>query len=255
MKIQVFSDVHNGLNDIRPQDILSNKADLYLDAGDTGEANDTLKFYKNEFWNNKQVVFVAGNHTFYNTIYPETNKFFLKTFKNSTASNITYLNNRYKIFDDVVIIGSTLWTDFKVFDCPASCMKKARWALNDFRYIQITNNLLFTPEYSANLFKTSMSYISRIVKKFKNKKIIVLTHHAPSIKSCLNIYKNDLTSSCFVSNLEDFIQQHTNIVAWVHGHVHNHNDYMIGSTRIISNPIGYRCFNEKSDYKKTIIEL
>lgn len=255
MKIQIFSDVHNGINDIHPEDILSNDADLYLDAGDTGEAEYTVDFYKNEFWKNKQVAFVAGNHTFYHHLYPETNKWFYQRFKNSKRSNITYLNNRYKIFGNVVIIGTTLWTDFKLFDNELLCKLKAKNALNDYYCIQITNRLLFTPDYSANLFKTSMEYIKRITKKYKNKKVVILTHHAPSLQSCLDIYKDDLVSACFASNLEDFILKNPNIVAWVHGHVHNHNDYMIGTTRIISNPYGYAEYGEDSGYKQTFLEI
>lgn len=255
MKIQIFSDVHNGINEIDPKDILSDDADLYLDAGDTGEAEYTVDFYKNDFWKNKQVAFVAGNHTFYNHLYPETNRWFNQNFKNSKRANITYLNNRYKIFGDVVIIGSTLWTDFKLFNNEATCKETAKTALNDYYYIQITNRLLFTPDYSANLFKTSMEYIKRITKKYKNKKVVILTHHAPSIQSCLDIYKDDLESACFASNLENFIKCNPNIVAWVHGHVHNHNDYMIGTTRVISNPVGYATYNEESNYQPTFLEI
>ena len=100
-----------------------------------------------------------------------------------------------------------------------------------------------------------MEYIKRITKKYKNKKVVILTHHAPSIQSCLDIYKDDLESACFASNLENFIKSNPNIVAWVHGHVHNHNDYMIGTTRVISNPVGYVTYGEESNYQPTFLEI
>jgi len=39
--------------------------------------------------------------------------------------------------------------------------------------------------------------------------------------------------------MEDFILDNENIKVWVHGHMHDPVDYMIGETRVLANPRGY----------------
>ncbi len=73
---------------------------------------------------------------------------------------------------------------------------------------------------------------------------IVITHHAPSIRSIPDIYRDDIICSAYASNLESLIEEHRPNL-WLHGHVHNSLDYQIASTRIICNPRGYQNeFNE-----------
>ena len=67
---------------------------------------------------------------------------------------------------------------------------------------------------------------------------LVITHHAPHPRSLDARYAHDGTDPFFASDLTGPITEHEPDV-WVHGHVHKHNDYRIGRTRIVSNPRGY----------------
>ena len=40
-----------------------------------------------------------------------------------------------------------------------------------------------------------------------------------------------------------------NMKLWIHGHVHNNFDYMIGDTRVICNPRGYEMYQENFEFK------
>jgi hypothetical protein len=51
-------------------------------------------------------------------------------------------------------------------------------------------------------------------------------------------YQADLLSCAYASNLEAFILEYQPPL-WVHGHIHQSNDYYIGSTRILANPRAY----------------
>jgi Icc-related predicted phosphoesterase len=51
-------------------------------------------------------------------------------------------------------------------------------------------------------------------------------------------YADSDANCAFVSNLEDLILA-THPVLWVHGHVHDPFDYMVGETRVLANPRGY----------------
>lgn len=66
----------------------------------------------------------------------------------------------------------------------------------------------------------------------------MITHHAPSLRSVPELYKADLLSAAYASNLEGFIES-ANIALWIHGHTHQSQDYPIGNTRILCNPRGY----------------
>ena len=92
---------------------------------------------------------------------------------------------------------------------------------------------LFTTEKE---FKKSLKYIQKLSEQYPNKTIVVITHHAPSIKSIPLKYLNSDLSPAFASNLESFILKHSNIKLWCHGHIHSYNDYKIGDCRIVCNP-------------------
>jgi hypothetical protein len=43
----------------------------------------------------------------------------------------------------------------------------------------------------------------------------------------------------YCSAMDEFVLDHENIRVWLHGHMHDPVDYMIGNTRVLSNPRGY----------------
>lgn len=258
MKIQFFSDAHVDINRIQnPEEFLntSEKVDFFLDAGDTGSFTATNLFYKNKFWEKKNVNFISGNHLGYDSsITLEKaeealrNDFFL-------ANNISFLqNSEKKLSKNLSVLGTTLWTDFNVFNTKENnlkkfCMEKCLKSINDYNQIRFNENCFFSPKQSINLFNISMHFLNKKISQNKNKKFIILTHHAPSLKSCSNTYKDNVISSAFCSNLEDFIEKHSNkILIWIHGHMHNTSSYKIKNTYIFCNPLGYKRFNENSGF-------
>jgi len=84
----------------------------------------------------------------------------------------------------------------------------------------------------------SLKWLKDSLITSKTKKNIVVTHHAPSIKSVSEEHKNDLISAAFASNLEKFIKD-LKPDLWLHGHIHEFSDYYIEKTRVICNPKGY----------------
>lgn len=72
----------------------------------------------------------------------------------------------------------------------------------------------------------------------RTKTNVVITHHAPSIKSIPEKFRNDILSSAYASNLEDFIIEYKPNY-WIHGHIHEPIEYKIGNTTVLCNPCGY----------------
>ena len=55
-------------------------------------------------------------------------------------------------------------------------------------------------------------------------------------------------NGAYSSDLSEFILDNPEIKVWTHGHTHDNFDYMIGSTRIICNPRGYKGYEEQAEH-------
>jgi Icc-related predicted phosphoesterase len=48
----------------------------------------------------------------------------------------------------------------------------------------------------------------------------------------------------YASNLENLILDNPQIHAWIHGHIHQRQDYQIGGCRVVANPRGYQGYEQ-----------
>ena len=113
--------------------------------------------------------------------------------------------------------------------------------MNDYKVIRIGSNYRkMNPDDTLGLHKKSKQFLLDTLPMFKNQKVWVLTHHAPSYRSVHPKYRNSgIANGAYVSNLDDLIFDHPNIKYFSHGHTHESMDYMIGGCRVICNPRGY----------------
>ena len=259
MKLRILSDLHLDINTRMPFNI-KDKEVFTVVCGDVSGY-----YLKTTKWLNKNVkngVFVAGNHILYNKS-GHSLQYQLKQFENSYPldDSISFLNDNYKIVDDIVFVGGTLWTDYSLYGIERKdkYMWYALWYLNDFHYGRINSRknvmkekksqtIMLRPEYCAIMFQHTILTIDKVCRNFPDKKVVVVTHHAPSEKSVPSIRRNDKVTPAFASNLEDFILRHPNIKLWCHGHIHTASDYNIGGCRVICNPRGYAKYNEDAEH-------
>lgn len=232
MRLHILSDLHIEFGDIKLPKVSS---DIIVLAGDIHIGTKGLNWIKNKF-KNKKVIYVLGNHEYYYNIIPELADV-LK--RKSEGTNIHVLENEELIIDNVVFLCCTLWTDFKLYDDTVSAINCSKSMMNDYKLIRVMPGYRYLDTSDViDFHEESFEWLNKKVKEHCDKKIVIVTHNGPSIKSCLPIYKNDLLTASFVSNLEGFIKK-SNISLWIHGHTHNSADYMVGDTRIICNPRGY----------------
>jgi 3',5'-cyclic AMP phosphodiesterase CpdA len=202
-----------------------------------------------------EVIYVAGNHEFYNGSWPKN----LEHIKEETDKfpNITFLELGNKIIDDVVFVGATLWTDMNKGDPLTISM--VQQSMNDFRIVRNSdhNYRRFHPTDAAIQHKKTVAYFKKVIDEHSDKKIVVVGHHAPSRKSIKPRYQNDYhINGAYSTDLEQFILDNPTIVLWTHGHTHDDFDYQIGSTRIVCNPRGYIGIESKADkYSLKYIEI
>lgn len=262
MLIRIQSDLHcefwnaknleDQLNIVIPF-METDKKTIAMVAGDLG------LFHRSEVWLKvlgllskqfKYVIFVAGNHEFYNNdwIY----KFQIRKTKIILPKNVYFLEDQYVSFNNVLFIGATLWTDF---DGDDFVMRTAERGMNDFRIIKYKDGTRFTPEKSIQLFNQSKEFIFKMLSKHKGMKTVVVTHHAPSLLSISPRFKGDILNHAFMSNLTEEILKYKPDL-WNHGHMHSSSDYLIGDTRVINNPYGYKDQEVNPKYDpKLVIEI
>ena len=192
------------------------------------------------------VVYVAGNHEHYGHAIEKT----LRDVKAWAPSNVHFLEREEFVLGDWVFLGTTLWTDLKDND-PLVSWDLARY-MNDFRAISINHSKFTTHKWWAEHFISSR-WLGEKLAEHADKKVFVVTHHAPSFQSISDYYRTERNKNVnhgYFTDLEEFILVHPQIKYWVHGHTHNSADYMIGGTRVLCNPRGYpKTDDENPDFK------
>lgn len=262
MKISLVSDLHL---DCAYQELSG--GDILILAGDICEVRDFQKdfhstrlidakagaykfydFFYKECSKYEQVLYIMGNHEHYSSRYDKT----FETLAGILPSNVSIMENDFKIINGVLFIGTTLWTDFNKSD-PIT-MFDAKQYMSDYRrisYFYKERNFyhkLF-PEKVLAIHHSSKKFIKDTLSKYSEMPVVIITHHAPASLSISEEYKNQFTlNGCYFSDLSDIMLDHDNIRYWVHGHTHNPADYTIGNCRVLSNPRGYVGYEDTSKF-------
>lgn len=239
MLIRILSDIHLEFGDryLIPQQY-GNEYETYLIlAGDIGHWGPDYRSYITRVAERyKRVIVVAGNHEYYRGNYSQIKVEMDKWFW--TLPNCNLLENDIALINGATIYGTTLWTNYN--NTPLD-MLTAKNMMNDFRLISHDDGHPITPEFFVECFNNSKEWLETLLQEHDRKmdgKCIVVTHHAPSFCSISEKYRGHVLNSAFASNLDNLILD-TQPDLWIHGHVHDHFDYMIGKTRIICNSAGY----------------
>jgi len=207
-----------------------------------------------------KVVYVLGNHEHYGNDVQQTR---IELEAKLNYPNLYILDDTTTIVDDVVFVGTTLWTNMN--DEDSLTLYHVKHMMNDFDTIKNSARTLntwgkpakLTPEDTVEFHKKSMDYINHVVSKDADKKYVVVGHHCPSFKSVHPKYANDkIMNGAFASDLDDFIAYRPQIKLWLHGHTHEDFDYVLSSTRIVCNPRGYIGHENRADsFKLKYIEV
>lgn len=232
MKIQLYSDLHIEFESFKAE---CDKADVVVFAGDIEIGVNGIRWL-DSLGIDKPIIYVLGNHEYYKNAYP---RLVSKAKEEIVGNNIFLLENESLTIDGVTFHGCTLWTDFEIFGDPRIAGYECQQVMTDFKKIRKL------PGYSK-LRALDVSLIHRRSRKWLAESLnnssrynVVVTHHAPSLKSVLEKDKADIITSAYVSDMEDFINEHKPAV-WLHGHMHNSSDYLIGNCRVVCNPRGYK---------------
>lgn len=207
-----------------------------------GKGNDQAKRFRSflsqvsgEF---PHVVYVAGNHEFYNGKWCKTIDYLAEECAEYT--NVYYLENQTKEINGVTFIGATLWTDMNAND-PLT-MYHVNDGMTDYQVIRDDSRgyTRLRPAFTVERHRKSVQYIQHVIEGKHDGKFIVVTHHAPTMKSIDPRYANDtLMNGAYASDLSEFILDNPQIKLWTHGHTHIPCCYDVGTTKVACNPRGY----------------
>ena len=226
-------------------------SDLVILAGDINLGTKGIEWIKSTI-TEVPVIYVLGNHEYYKGSYPKT----LNAIRNlASETNVHVLENKAVTIGDVTFHGATLWTDFALLGDSRINGSICQEKMNDYKMIRRD------PSYSKLrsidtyvMHQQSVKWLQSSLEASTTSKNIVVTHHAPSLKSIPNQLKDDILSSAYASNLEPLILQYQPQF-WIHGHIHTPVQYEIGNTKVICNPHGYIDEPYNGFDKKLIIEI
>jgi len=228
MKIQYFSDVHL---EFGPAPVPAILGDVIVAAGDIGVGTEGLEWLARF---DAPVVYVAGNHEFYEHDIDETREAIRAR---ARELGIHYLENETVEFAGVRFVGATLWADFEEGTAPIYA--DAHEFMNDFNLIS-KGERAFSAADARALSETSQRWLSETLADPGDApfaRTVVVTHHAPLPESW-DERRNDIYRPAYCNRLDDLVSRH-DIAAWIHGHVHTRFDYQRHGTRIVCNPRGY----------------
>lgn len=254
MKINLVSDLHLDISKY----LELPGGDVLIIAGDACEARTLVKefhetkvegripggfpcsdFFEFQCAKYNRVFYVMGNHEHYHGKFWKT-----KTeLERVLPTNVSVLENQCEEYNGVVFVGATLWTDMNRSD-PIT-LHAMKDYMNDYRvityqYPQYNTYHKLRPEDTVKMHRESKHYIEQTVRTYADKPVVVITHMGPTHMSINEKYKHEtMSNGAYVSDLSNLILDNPNIKTWVHGHVHDPVNYMVGSTRVLCNPRGY----------------
>lgn len=265
MKLAIASDIHLEFGDC----VFSNDehADVLILAGDVMLADDLHEHPVVELgpgqreYSDKQarvlryrefldrcsreftdVIYIAGNHEFYHGKWVSS----LQDLRDECSKypNVHFLERESVTIMGVTFIGSTLWTSMNSGD--GLTLHSVRDLMSDFHVIRDDSRgyCKLKPATTLNRHRESLQYIREVVYNVREQTpeqpVVVIGHHAPSSQSIAPQYVHQkLMNGAYYTDLSEFILDRPEIKLWVHGHMHDDFDYMIGDCRVVCNPRGY----------------
>lgn len=235
MKLHILSDLHLGVQGMEhPQ----TDADIVVLAGDIARPAQAMAWAQGF---GKPVLYVPGNHEFYGASHAQV---IAELRRLSQGTQVQLLDNRSVTLAGVRFIGSTLWSDFRIFaneEQRQQAMAEAQRFMRDFSRIRMgpePGDPLFTPQDAAALYDANLPWLRQALAQPFDGPTVVITHHAPTLHSIHPRFAGSPLNAIFVSDAEQLVAA-SGARLWIHGHTHDSFDYQVQGTRVLCNPRGY----------------
>lgn len=251
MRVQYASDLHLEFGEnsrwLKEHPLIPS-ADILVLAGDIGYLDDD-NYISHPFWNRvsedfNQVIVVPGNHELY--------KFFdINELRNGWQLEIRHnvrvcYNSVIALNEETDLIASTLWAHI-----PPSEEYLTERCVSDFKRIRNGEFRLSAQRFNEE-HEVCRNFIEKAVSESNAERIVVATHHVPSFALMAEEFKDSSINGAFTVELAGMIAE-SRINCWIYGHSHRNIDKMIGSTRCVSNQLGYVFQNEHNTFRRDAV--
>jgi len=151
---------------------------------------------------------------------------------------IVELKEGYCAESELVILGTTLWTDI-----PFEHASEVAFAYNDFKSIKVnkkSGEVCFSVVQQNKFHEKEAAWLQEnlSIAKSANQKVVVMTHHAPTWRGTLDP-KVQFNCRKFTeySDMESCMSD--TVVLWCFGHTHRSSKTLINGCYVVSNQLGY----------------
>jgi hypothetical protein len=212
MRLHILSDLHLEFEPFTPPAV---EAEAVILAGDVSTGRNGLKWALKTS-PHRPVIYVIGNHEFYGQ---KLQKLINELQELADGTNVHLLENGSCRIGDVVFLGATLWTDFALNGNPVVSEVVAQTSMNDYRRIRtLPRYSRLKPSDTRRLHMESRRWLEDQAFAHRGRKVVVVTHHAPSIESIPPAFAGDPCNPAFASDMSRFIVE-SEARLWVHGHI------------------------------------
>ena len=179
-------------------------------------------------------LYIAGNHEYYGGHLSRT----LDKLRALQTPRVQVLERDEVIIDGVRFLGTTAWTDYAVTGNAARAQWLAQAQMTDFRRIRTAGYRRVRPADFMEQNHQALTWLRQRLAMAYAGPTVVITHHAPSLRSLQNSpYAGTDLDAAYANAWERMMGSTINL--WVHGHVHEAEDYVLAGTRVVCNPRGY----------------
>jgi hypothetical protein len=185
---------------------------------------------------NMYTFVLMGNHEAYGSSVAEAAKKIESvcgTINGSLDSQkIIFMNNSTFDVQRYRFLGTTLWSDidpseaWNIRTCISDYRMIRQWGIGESKYA----------------FDKNVSWLRMNLHQAweDDKKVVVMTHHAPLLNLGNPKHAYSSLKSAFCSDLHDLIKSNNEVISyWFYGHNHYSETKKIGNTVIMSNQMGY----------------
>ena len=270
MRIQLMSDLHL---EVQPQfrPIPAPGAELLVLAGDIGAYQQRHQVADDDFglsWFANwpvPVLYLPGNHEYDNQDFAQAHQ---RLRQSCARYGFHWLEREVLLMGGVRFIGTTLWSDFDaLLERPArsaAALERNRLAREKaFRaanhYLASTGSRYDGAPFLAPTVRTLALQCQQwlrqaLAQPYHEGPTVVVTHFAPSLRSCDPRYGLTPGTAGFCNALDELLGQAD---LWLHGHLHCPIDYVDlqhpRRCRVVANPLGYAGKGEQSGFQDQLL--
>ena len=240
MRALIFSDLHlefGGMDKRKWTAPSADEIDVVIAAGDLATGVVGVMWLARHF-PDTPCIYVPGNHEFYGKRRYRRHIEKMKAKAEELGPRVFVMDNEQVVVGNVRFLGATLWTDFDLYGTWPLSIGAAQAEMNDYKEIELVQQQRLTAEDTRKFHQESRFFLTEALRRPHDGPTVVVTHHAPSEMSSHARYRGSPLNPAYASRLEPLMLEFEPAL-WVHGHMHDSSDYVIGETRVICNPRGY----------------